>query len=134
MPASFRGVLGKEDFAGIIAYSSFVNPCIEACGMTRIQRLSESIDALDPFSTERDAFATSILGGSVQLAFDSEGRVTLPELLLDAAHITEEAAFVGKGETFEIWNPKELADYAAKARALAKTKRATLQLKQGGAS
>jgi MraZ protein len=131
VPASFRGVLVKEDFAGIIAYSSFVNPCIEACGMARIHRLSESIDALDPFSSERDAFATSILGGSVQLAFDSEGRVTLPESLLITAHITEEAAFVGKGETFEIWNPKELADYASKARDLAKTKRATLQLKQG---
>lgn len=134
VPAPFRAVLGKEDFPGIIAYGSFVNPCIEACGMARIQRVSESIDALDPFSTERDAFATSILGGSVQLAFDSEGRVMLPEELLATAKIKEEAAFVGKGETFEIWNPKSLADYAAQARELAKTKRATLQLKAGGAS
>ena len=119
---------------GIIAYSSFVNPCIEACGMARIHRLSESIDALDPFSSERDAFATSILGGSVQLAFDSEGRVTLPEELLATAKIKDEAAFIGKGETFEIWNPAQLADYAAKAQELAKTKRATLQLKNGGAA
>ena len=134
VPASFRTVLGKEDFMGIIAYSSFVNPCIEACGMARIQRLSDSIDALDPFSTERDAFATSILGGSIQLAFDSEGRVMLPEELLLTAKIKDEAAFVGKGETFEIWNPKQLAEYADKARELAKTKRATLQLKSGGAA
>lgn len=133
VPASFRAVLGKEDFMGIIAYGSFVNPCIEACGMARIQRLSESIDALDPFSTERDAFATSILGGSIQLAFDSEGRVMLPEELLLTAKIKDEAAFIGKGETFEIWNPAQLADYAAKASELAKTKRATLQLKGGAA-
>lgn len=131
VPAPFRAVLAKEDFPGIIAYSSFVNPSIEACGMARVQRLSESIDALDPFSAERDAFATSILGGSVQLAFDSEGRVMLPEELLETAEISDAAAFVGKGETFEIWNPKHLADYAAKARDLAKTKRATLQLKGG---
>lgn len=131
VPATFRAVLGREDFPGIIAYSSFVNPCIEACGIARIQRISDSIDALDPFSSERDAFATSILGGSIQLAFDSEGRVMLPESLLATAKIRDEAAFVGKGETFEIWNPSQLADYASKARELAKTKRATLQLKQG---
>lgn len=133
VPAPFRAVLAKEDFQGIIAYSSFVNPCIEACGVQRIARLNASIDSLDPFSAERDAFATSILGGSVQIAFDGEGRVMLPQELLDTAKITDLATFVGKGETFEIWNPKQFAEYAERARALAKNARATLQLSKGGA-
>lgn len=133
VPAPFRALLVKEEFPGIIAYPSFVNPCIEACGVKRISRLSDSIDALDPFSAERDAFATSILGGSVQLAFDGEGRVMLPAELLETAQITELATFVGKGETFEIWNPKQFEEYAEKARALAKNARATLQLSRGGA-
>lgn len=132
VPAPFRAVLGKEDFPGIIAYPSFVNPCIEACGVQRISRLSTSIDALDPFSAERDAFATSILGGSVQLAFDGEGRVMLPEELLETAKISDLATFVGKGETFEIWNPKQFEAYAKQARDLAKNARATLQLTRGG--
>lgn len=133
IPAPFRAVLAKEDFQGIIAYSSFVNPCIEACGVQRISRLNASIDLLDPFSAERDAFATSILGGSVQIAFDGEGRVMLPADLLEASKITDLATFVGKGETFEIWNPKQFAEYAERARALAKNARATLQLSKGGA-
>ncbi|MBN8531227.1 MAG: cell division/cell wall cluster transcriptional repressor MraZ [Alphaproteobacteria bacterium] len=133
VPAAWRAVLTAdspkgENFQGIVAYSSFVHSCIEACGLARIQLLSDSIDALDPFSDERDAFATAILGGSQQLPFDPEGRVGLPQELMEAACITEQAAFVGKGATFEIWEPKAYAEYAAKAREAAKAKRGALRL------
>lgn len=129
VPANFRATLNDQSFKGIIAYQSFTNNCIEACGIDRIERLSESIDSLDPYSDERDAFATTILGGSVQLAFDSEGRIMLPEDLLKEAGITEGAVFVGKGATFEIWDPIKFEEYASKARDLAKRERANLRLK-----
>lgn len=128
VPANFRLALQKEDFQGIIIYSSFVNECIEACGMERMARLSESIDSLDPYSEERDAFAAAILGGSYQLPFDGEGRVILPENLMNEAGITEQAIFVGKGATFEIWTPSTFDKYASKAKELAKQQRAKLRL------
>ncbi len=128
VPANFRTALSKEDYKGIIVYSSFVNGCIEACGMDRIERLSESIDSLDPYSDQRDAFAATILGGSMQLPFDSEGRVMLPENLMEEAGISEQAVFVGKGATFEIWEPKAFEVYAGKAKDLAKRERASLRL------
>lgn len=132
VPAPFRAALSGQHFPGIVAYGSFVHPCIEACGMERIERLSESIDSLDPFSETRDAFATHILGGSVQLAFDGEGRVMLPEALLKKAEIMDQAVFVGKGQTFEIWNPNTFAAYAGKAEKLAKEQRASLRLQPRG--
>lgn len=127
VPAQFRAALSNQEFSGIIAYPSFINPCIEACGFDRIAKLSANIESLEPFSEERDAFATAILGGSVQLAFDGEGRVMLPEALLEDAHIKEQALFVGKGETFEIWEPKAFAEYAARARTIAREKRLRLR-------
>lgn len=128
VPANFRAALQKEDFQGIVAYGSFVNECIEACGMQRMARLSESIDSLDPYSEERDAFAAAILGGSFQLPFDGEGRVILPETLLQEIGITEQAVFVGKGATFEIWTPEKFDKYASRAKELAKQERAKLRL------
>lgn len=128
VPAPFRAVLSGQHFPGIVAYPSFVYDCIEACGMSRMERLSESIDNLDPFSEERDAFAASILGGSIQLSFDSEGRVGLPEQLIEFAHLKDFAVFVGKGQTFEIWEAENFKEYSAKARELAKQHRAALQL------
>lgn len=128
VPASFRSVLSGQEFQGIIAYGSFLNDCIEACGMDRIERLNQSIDELDPFSDERDAFAATILGGSVQVPFDGEGRVILPPLLIEEADLTDKVVFVGKGETFEMWNPEKFEVYMARARMIAKDKRAHLRL------
>jgi MraZ protein len=127
VPALFRTSLSQQEFPGIIAYSSFINPCIEACGMNRIEVLNQTIDNLDPYSESRDAFATTIMGGCVQLAFDSEGRIVLPETLIEFAKLENQACFVGKGATFEIWNPQDFEDYASKAREIAKKDRQTLQ-------
>ena len=132
VPPTFRAVLAAQPFSGIVAYGSFVHPCIEACGMDRMQKLYERIEQLDPFSEERDAFATAILGGSVQLPFDGEGRVVIPEALLARAGIKETGIFIGKGATFEIWSPEGFARHEAAARELAKKQR--LALKSGGAA
>ena len=132
VPAQFRASLTEEAFGGIVVYSSFIHPCVEASGMSRIEKLSNSIDSLDPFSEERDAFATAVLGGSSQLQFDSEGRVSLPPELLAATGIDEDVVFVGKGQTFEIWEPKKFAAYSKAARELALAKRGSLKI--GGGS
>ena len=116
VPAQFRSAVSNQAFSGVILYESSINQCIEGCDIERIQRLSDSIDDLDPFSKERDAFATTILGGAAQLPFDGEGRIIMPESLIKFAKINDKAVFVGKGATFEIWQPEGFEKYAEKAR------------------
>lgn len=130
VPNAYRGVLTAQSSPGVVVYGSFINPCIEACGMARIEALAGRIEALDPFSEEYDAFASTLLGGSLELAFDGEGRIMLPENLLSVAGITEEIVFVGKGQTFELWEPARHEEHAAQARKLALEKR--LMLRAGG--
>ncbi len=128
VPSQFRASLVNNDFSGVVLYESFINDCIEGCDIERIKKISESIDNLDPFSEERDAFATAVLGGSFQLTIDGDGRVILPESLLKKAKIKDNAVFVGKGSTFEIWEPKQFEEYMAKAKKEAKDKRNMLRL------
>ena len=134
VPSSFRDSLIMETFNGIIAYTSFVNPCVEACGMERMEILSETIDNLDPYSETRDAFATTILGGCVQLSLDCDGRIILPKSLIEAAGLKDQACFVGKGTTFEIWSPENFKDYATNLSEIAKKERHNLQFssRRGG--
>ncbi|MBY0408321.1 MAG: division/cell wall cluster transcriptional repressor MraZ [Rickettsiales bacterium] len=127
VPASFRAALAGQEFSGIVAYGSLLHACIEGCGMNRFMKLNERIEMLDPFSEERDAFATTIFGESVQLPFDGEGRIMLPEHLISTAGISEQAVFVGKGEIFEIWEPKAFGEHAARAREVARDKRFQLR-------
>jgi MraZ protein len=128
VPAQFRASLVNDNYSTMVVYESFINQCIEGCDIERIKKISESIDNLEPFSEERDAFATTVLGGSVQLSIDGDGRVILPENLLKTAKIKDNAVFVGKGSTFEIWEPKSFDIYLEKAKAEAKLKRNMLRL------
>ena len=95
-------------YNGFISYPSFNHSALEACSQDRIEKLSNTIDSLNPFEEKRDFFATSILSESENLQFDTEGRVSLSEKLLNHAKIKNNVLFVGLGKTFQIWEPKIL--------------------------
>ena len=60
VPASFRSYLTTQGYSGFVSYPSFSNPALECCSQDRIERLSNSIDTLNPFEEKRDYFATSV--------------------------------------------------------------------------
>lgn len=91
--------------------------------MQRIMKINQRVERLDPYSEERDAFATMLFGESSTLSFDTEGRVMLPETLIAAAKLSEHATFVGKGEIFEIWDPKLFDAQAKRARELVRERK-----------
>ena len=78
------------------------------------------------FCDAHDDLTATLFADSKQLAFDSEGRVILPESLLSHANIEENAAFVGRGQVFEIWQPAALESYKTEARRRALEKGRTL--------
>ena len=127
MPASFRSYLSSMGYNGVICYPSFNNPSIEGCSQNRIEKLSDSIDSLNPFEEKRDIFATSVLSESVNLQFDGEGRISLSKKLLSHAKIKESMLFVGQGKTFQIWEPKLFEKFKVQARKKANLNRASFK-------
>ena len=105
VPASFRSYLSNLGYNGVICYPSFNNQCVEAWPQDRIEKISNAIDSLNPFEEKKDYFATSILSESINLQFDSEGRILLTLKLLKHAKIKKSMLFVGQGKTFQIWEP-----------------------------
>ena len=127
VPASFRSYLSSLGYNGVICYPSFNNQSIEACSQDRIEKLSNTIDSLNPFEEKRDFFATSILSESISLQFDSEGRVSLSSKLLKHAKIKNNMLFVGQGKTFQIWEPSIFEKFKAQARKKSNLYRASLK-------
>ena len=127
VPASFRTFLNSQGYNGFISYPSFSNPALECCTQDRIEMLSNSIDTLNPFEEKRDYFATSILSESINLQFDSEGRISLPSKLLKHAKIKNSMLFVGQGQTFQIWEPTAFEKFKVTARKKANINRANLK-------
>lgn len=127
VPAFYRNILSRESFSGVVAYPSIKHKAIEVCGYDRITEISKIIQSLDPYSEERDAFETVILGEAVQLPFDSEGRIVLPKNLKEYAQLEDQACFVGKGAVFEIWNPNAYAIHMENAKKIAQNNRLLLK-------
>ena len=127
VPASFRSHLSNLGYNGVICYPSFNNQSIEACSQDRIEKLSNSIDSLNPFEEKRDFFATSILSESMNLQFDGEGRISLSSKLLKHAKIKNSILFVGQGKTFQIWEPTAFEKFRATARKKSNIYRSSLK-------
>ena len=130
VPATFRSHLNSMGYNGFISYPSFNHSALEACSQDRIEKLSNTIDSLNPFEEKRDFFATSILSESVNLQFDSEGRISLTSKLLKHAKIKNSMIFVGQGKTFQIWEPTLFEKFKVSARKKANINRASLKWEQ----
>ena len=127
MPASFRSYLSNLGYNGVVCYPSFNNQSLEAWPQDRIEKISNSIDSLNPFEEKRDFFATSILSESINLQFDSEGRISLTPKLLKHAKIKNSILFVGQGKTFQIWEPSIFEKFKVTARKKANLYRSSLK-------
>jgi MraZ protein len=101
-PIDYRTTVAPFD--GLFCFPSIEAECLEGGG----KELFDSYVALIveyPFGDPtRTALETSILGGMVQLSFDTAGRITLPEALCDQLGLSDWVTVVGLGSRFQIWS------------------------------
>lgn len=129
VPASFRSALVGQSFGGIVAFPSFKHRALECCAIDFMEQLAQSLYDVDTFSDQQDDLAATIFAEAHQLPFDSEGRIMLPQALLEHAGIGELAAFVGQGPRFQIWEPKARESFATDARDRARRQGMTLKVR-----
>lgn len=126
VPAQFRAALASESYQGIVIFRSNHHAALEGFPMSYMEEVGRRLDHFDLFSDSQDDLATAVFGDSVQLPFDGDGRVVLPAELMDFAAINDNAAFVGLGRKFQIWNPKTFKQRREDARKMVKAQNLTL--------
>lgn len=115
VPKEFRSVL--ERFNGFVAFRSHKVQAVDCFSMEKMEELSQKIDSdYDHFSSDRDSLESAVFADASILRFDKDGRIVLPKLLLEHASIANDIAFVGRGSTFQIWEPKAFAIHQSEAR------------------
>ena len=105
VPASFRASVANEKFPGVVLYRSFTHNCIEGLSMSRMEQLASATDKMGVFDSDLDDLSAMLFADARPLAFDVTGRIVIPADLLKHAGITDSAIFVGRGNSFQIWNP-----------------------------
>ena len=128
VPADFRAVVGDGTFDGIIVWPSFDGNYLEGGGIALMQDYLALLENMDPYDDARIAFERTIFAESRRLAFDANGRISLPKDLAGYAGLNGSATFVGLGRRFEVWNPEKYEAQAEAARKMARENRHRLRL------
>ncbi|MFN7662519.1 MAG: division/cell wall cluster transcriptional repressor MraZ [Alphaproteobacteria bacterium] len=134
VPAPFRAALTTQPNGGVIVFKSYTLPALEAYHMERMQALSDSLDQMELFSESQEDLAAALFADAQQLTWDQEGRIMIPDSFRAFAHIEETVAFVGRGPTFQLWNPGKFEKHQEEARARIRANKITLKLPPKGES
>ncbi len=129
VPASFRASVTNEKFAGVVLFRSFTHNCIEGLTMSRMEQMAAATDKMGVFDSDLDDLSAMLFADARELAFDVTGRIVIPADMLKHAGITDTAVFVGRGNSFQIWNPD--AFRVAQEQALKNLRSARPNLKIG---
>ncbi|HMM62841.1 MAG TPA: division/cell wall cluster transcriptional repressor MraZ [Mesorhizobium sp.] len=125
VPAHFRAVLQKRGYTELYALRCLDVPAMDVGGLDLLDRYEQRIAQEDPFLQTADDMSFFCHGDGMFLKLDQDGRITMNDFIRAHTGIATEAAFVGRGTFFQIWEPARLAEYGAQARAR------LLQLRQG---
>lgn len=123
IPANFRRVLetGDPEFPEkrssprmVVLYGPHLKNCLHAYTIDAMSEIEASINALPRGSVQRKTASRLILGKSLELEVDRDGRIVLPKERRAQIGLGAEATMVAMGEYFEIW---DAATYAAEEAA-----------------
>ncbi|RXF74376.1 division/cell wall cluster transcriptional repressor MraZ [Hansschlegelia zhihuaiae] len=116
IPASFRAILTRDGFPGLLVHPSLDLEALDAGGAALLSEIDRLLATLAPYSEERDSLSTALLGMSEALKIDGEGRVVLTDSLKTYAGIGDAVVFVGQGSKFQMWEPERFRAHLAASR------------------
>ena len=121
IPATYRHILSAQNTNGVYVCPSFVDAALEAFGQALLDAVGARLAAPDPFfSPSFDDQATVLLARTQLLVADDQGRVRLPDAMIEHAGLKDRVAFVGKAQKFQIWDWERYAPIEAEALARVK--------------
>ena len=129
IPATYRHILAaqapqaNQNTSGVYICPSFIDPALDAFGQTLLDSISARLAAQDPFfSASFDDEATALIARTQNLPIDENGRVRIPDALIEHAGLKDKIVFVGKAQKFQIWDADAYAPIEADALARVKAR------------
>ena len=132
VPLEFRAQTAGP-FDGVFVFPSIAADCIEGGGKALYDRYAALIEELEFGDPIRSALEQSVFGGVSQLAYDTAGRITLPELLCDQFGLSSDVVLVGLGDRFQIWEREAYQAHRSAQREIAREGLAAMRTQQRSA-
>ncbi len=136
VPASYRQILAAQNTSGLYICPSFFEGALEGFGQSVLDALHARLSSLDPFmSVAHDDTAYAIISRTQLLPADEQGRVRLPDAMIEHAGLKDKIVFIGMSQKFQIWDAERFAPIDAEriARMKSAREREIAKLSGGGA-
>lgn len=131
VPVEFRAAVSGP-FDGLMCFPSIEADCLEGGGQALFDRYEAVINELPFGDPVRSALEFSVRGGLTRMAFDTAGRITLPDALCAQFGLSDWVVVVGLGERFQIWEREAFRAHREAQRLAAREGLASLRLHQRG--
>lgn len=110
VPAKFRNMLEK----GAVVTKGLDN-CLFLYPKNKWEEIAQKFANLPISQAKARAFARHMLAGAMNVEFDNQGRINLPEYLRKFANLKKETIIAGLFDRLEIWNQEAWNKYKAAA-------------------
>ena len=82
--------------------------CLVLYPVTEWMRLEHQLTRLSSIKERHRSFVRSVVRYATYVQYDSQGRIPLPEILLEYAAIDKSVNIIGMIKKIELWNSEEL--------------------------
>ncbi len=110
IPAKFRSVLKK----GAVVTKG-LDDCLFLYSKEQFKKIAEKFASLPISQAKARAFARHMLAGAMDVEFDNQGRITLPEYLRKFSGLEKKVIVAGLYNHLEIWDEGAWEKYKGRA-------------------
>jgi MraZ protein len=110
IPAKFRAILKK----GAVVTKGLDN-CLFLYSREQFEKIAQKFAALPLSQAKARAFSRHMLAGAMDVDFDNQGRITLPEYLRKFSALKKSVIVAGLYNHLEIWDEEAWNNYKAES-------------------
>lgn len=110
MPAKFRSELGQQ-----FVITRGLDGCLFGYPMESWMALQEKLKQLPLAKKDARKFTRFFYSAATEVEIDKQGRVNIPQNLIDFAKIDKECRVIGVSDRIEIWSSNQWDSFAEEA-------------------
>ncbi len=111
LPVRYRQLLPTDKEPQLVLTIDTESPCLLLYPIHEWEIIEEKLQALPSFNPAVRRIQRLLVGHATDLDLDTNGRILLPALLRNYAHLEKEIMVVGQGRRIEFWGASEWNDY-----------------------